>query len=187
MAEYKKSYEELDRSVYKASEQCLGMIGCQKLENDKRVLIPITHSDNLEIFLVQNTENCTLLKLSKDDKLKKKSKKAKKENDEIIELNSETAIETIALSENKVVQWLAEHFNINAGGIQIDKIVPSTLGFGYTIPTIIRACPFKKGDHHNNHLYIVVKLDHNYVNIELFLYIQQYLMSSTFYHSPILE
>ncbi len=43
----------LDRTVYKESEQCLAIVGGHKTSLDQRVLIPLTHLDNLAAFIVQ--------------------------------------------------------------------------------------------------------------------------------------
>ncbi len=175
-----KMFPQLDGSVYKITEQCLAIVGGHKETNDKRVLVPLTHTDQLEAFIIQDVENCTLMSparpaavpssIASSSASAAPPKRARVEAADaplVSKMSRKVPRRSLGLGGNSaILNYLQTQFKVDSNLIHLDKVTMfpisagtgSTQATGFTIPTTCRLCPFLKREHNSNHVYFTVGL-----------------------------
>ncbi len=154
---------QLDRSVYKKTEQCLALVGGHKEAGDKRVLVPLTHTDKLEAFVVQDISGCELISpappatpaaaIASGITVPQKRKTTIRDEEYRPSPSASGSAQTA--SPTHLLNWIHGTFDVEPSLVQLDKI--KSLGnSNYSIPTSSRQCPFAKREHNSNHIYFTV-------------------------------
>ncbi len=172
----KDEYAQLDRNVYKETEQCLALVGGHKEAGDKRVLVPLTHTQDLEAFVVQSTANCELMTPApratgpstrfacKAEGPVPQKRVIQSEEEEDQQGDSSRPGTDSPSTDNAALRWIHDQFNIDPSCILLDKMKftgGQSSGAAYrvySIPTSSRQCPFKGREHASNHVYFTASI-----------------------------
>ncbi len=164
-------FTQLDRNVYKKTEQCLALVGGHKEAGDKRVLVPLTHTDDLEAFVVQSTANCELMSPFAAEENKAPHVPQKRTLESAPQGSSSRP--RTNTTDNAALEWIHQQFDVEPSLILLDKVTSFHQGAatqGYSIPTSSRLCPFIRREHASNHVYFTVNLPRcgtGYVKIQM--------------------